>query len=122
MKKILIVEDEISYVKLLEDQLTKRGYQVLTAQNGKEGLKLALSHNPDLILLDVKMPVMDGVTMLNLLRKDPLGKSTKVIMLTNLEPDTSLINTAISDHLTQYFVKSDTKFSDLITEISGILS
>lgn len=53
MKKILIVEDESSYVKLLNDQLSSKGYQVFSAENGKEGLAQAKKHNPDLIILDI---------------------------------------------------------------------
>ena len=122
MKKILLVEDEISYIKLLRDQLTSKGYEVIEATNGKDGLLLALKETPDLILLDIKMPGMDGITMLDLLRADPKGKSIKVIMLTNLEPDMKIINNAIEDHLTHYFVKSDTKFADLLEKIKEVLT
>lgn len=122
MKKILIVEDEPTYVDLLRDQLILRGYEIFTANNGADGLELTHTQNPDLILLDIKMPIMDGVTMLKLLRKQEYGKSTKVIMLTNLEPDGTIIDTAIDDHLTHYYVKSDTKFSDLLKEIKDILA
>ncbi len=76
MKKILVVEDELAYLKLLNSQLTERGYQVIEAINGKIGLEQAKSENPDLILLDIRMPVMDGMAMLDLLRKEEVGKRT----------------------------------------------
>lgn len=122
MKKILLVEDELPYIQLLKDLLTSKGYEVIVATDGKAGLSRAISINPDLIILDIKMPVMDGVTMLDLLRKNPKGKSMKVIMLTNIEPSMKIINNTIEDHLTHYFVKSDTKFADLLGKIKEVLT
>ena len=121
MKKILIVEDEISYIKLLKDQLSSKGYRVFVATNGKEGLTLAKKHSPDLILLDIKMPIMDGMTMLDLLRRTESGNVTKVIMLTNLETTGKIINNAIKDQLTFYFVKSDTKLTNLFKKIKELI-
>ena len=121
MKKILIVEDELAYVKLLHDQLVAKGYEIYEAKDGKEGLEVAKKEKPDLILLDIRMPVMDGMTMLSLLRKDESGKSVKVIILTNLEPDKKIIGEVVKDKLTYYFVKSDTKLEDLTEKIREVL-
>ena len=121
MKKILIVEDELSYVKLLKDQLSSKNYEVFIASNGKEGLALAKKHNPDLILLDIKMPIMDGMTMLDILRRTENGTVTKVIVLTNLEPTGKIIGNAIKDQLTFYFVKSDTKLTNLFKKIKELI-
>jgi CheY-like chemotaxis protein len=121
MKKILIVEDEPSYIQLLSDQLSKKDYQVIKAGNGQDGLTAAIQENPDLILLDIKMPIMDGMTMLNLLRQEKSGKDIKVIMLTNLEPDIKIIGNIIRDQPTYYFVKSDVKFSDLLEKIEELI-
>lgn len=122
MKKILIVEDEISYTNLLIDQLTSKGYQVIKASNGAQGLEFAKTENPDLILLDIKMPKMDGLTMLHLLRNDTNYKHAKVIMLTNLEPDENIIENVIKDQPTYYYVKSDVKFTDLLEKIKYLLN
>lgn len=122
MKKILIVEDELAYLNLLRNQLREQGYTVIEAIDGKKGLQKAKSEKPDLILLDIRMPVMDGMTMLDLLRQDPSGKKTKVIMLTNLEPDDRIINKVVSDQPSYYCVKSDVKFSDLLEKIKELLA
>lgn len=74
MKKILIVEDELFLLNLLHAQLTEKGYTVLDATDGKTGLEKAIHDKPDLILLDIKLPIMDGLTMLYLLRKEKVGK------------------------------------------------
>lgn len=122
MKKILIVEDELAYLNLLRNQLREKGYTVIEATNGKKGLEKAKSEKPDLILLDIRMPVMDGMTMLDLLRQDPVGKKTKVIMLTNLEPDETIISKVVSDQPSYYCVKSDVKFNDLLEKIKELLA
>ena len=77
-KKILIVDDEPALLTALVDKFTRAGYTVGIAENGKEGLKLALKNRPDLILLDIIMPVMDGITMLYKLRKDSWGGKLKL--------------------------------------------
>ena len=122
MKKILIVEDELAYIKLLNSQLTEKGYKVIEATDGKIGLEKAKSENPDLILLDVRMPVMGGMTMLNLLRNGEVAKKTKVILLTNLEPDDKMIEDVINDQPSYYFVKSDIQFNELLEKIEELLA
>lgn len=121
-KKILVVEDEIAYLKLLNSQLTQEGYTVIEASDGRKGLEKAKSESPDMILLDIRMPVMDGLAMLSELRKQEAGKKTKVIMLTNLEPDDKIIGQVAKDEPTYYFVKSDIQVNDLLQKVGELLS
>lgn len=79
MKKVLVIEDDIEIVNLLEIHLKDIDCQVLKAYNGKEGLHLALTEKPDLIILDISMPEMDGVEVCKEVRKT---QSTPIIMLT----------------------------------------
>jgi DNA-binding response OmpR family regulator len=122
IKKILIIEDDPSYRKLLNDQLTKNGCEIIEAEDGREGLTSALSQHPDLIILDIKMPVMDGIAMLSELRKDEYGKSAKVIILTNLEPDDKILRKVLEDLPTYYLVKSDMQLKELLEKIKEVLS
>ena len=80
--KILIVDDEPNIVQTLQDRLEINEYDVVTAYNGKEGLERAVEHKPDIILLDVIMPLMDGHEMLEALRNQPGCDEMSVIMLT----------------------------------------
>ncbi len=80
--KILIVEDEPDLVKTIQDRLEMNGYPTITAENGKVGLTKAIKEKPDIVLLDVNMPVMDGLEMLEALTKYPEGTDCLVIMLT----------------------------------------
>lgn len=84
-KKVLVVElveDEESMRKILKEELTDEGFKVLESGDGEDGLEIALREHPDLILLDLKMPKMDGIEMLKKLRTDPWGSTAKVVVLT----------------------------------------
>jgi len=121
MKKILLIEDELAYIKLLDEKLTKNGFTVVHSEDGKKGLEMAKKEKPDLILLDLKIPKMDGMTMLSLLRKEEFGKKTKVIILTNLDPDDNIISQIIKTEPVYYCVKSTIKLDEFIDKIKEIV-
>ncbi len=112
-KTILLVEDEESLRHALKIKLVNAGYEVIEAENGKVGLDMALRHQPDLILLDIVMPVMDGVTMLEKLRADDKGANLDVIMLTNLN-DTGKVESAEKSDVSDYLIKTDWTLQDLL--------
>lgn len=116
MKKILIVEDELPLLKIMADQLSKQNFQVLTALNGEDGLKSALTNHPDLILLDIRMPVMNGIEMLEKLRQDKWGNSAAVIVLTNAG-DTENISASMNNKVINFYVKSDWKLEDIVKSV-----
>ncbi|MGB3989044.1 MAG: response regulator, partial [Acetivibrionales bacterium] len=81
-KKILVIDDTELMVKLTTDVLTKHGYEVVSANNGVDGIKMVASEKPDLVLLDVVMPGIDGFEVCKLLRKDESNNLIPIIMLT----------------------------------------
>src|SRR5438477_2083354 len=81
-KKILAVDDERHIVRLVQVNLERQGYEVVTAFDGKEALEKVASEQPDLVVLDVMMPYMDGFEVLQNLRKNPNTRDLPVIMLT----------------------------------------
>ena len=81
-KKILAVDDERHIVRLVEVNLQRAGYEVVTAYDGREALEKVKSENPDLVVLDVMMPYMDGFEVLKNLKSDPETADLPVIMLT----------------------------------------
>lgn len=115
-KTVLIVEDEAPLRGALSIKCKKVGLKVLEAGNGEEGLDVAFREHPDLVLLDIMMPVMGGMAMLKQLRADAWGKSVKVIMLTNLN-DAEYIAGAMEQGSFDYFVKSDWKIDDLVEKV-----
>ena len=81
-KKILAVDDEKHIVRLVQVNLERAGYTVVTANDGKEALQKVAEENPDLVVLDVMMPYMDGFEVLQNLRRSPATRDIPVIMLT----------------------------------------
>jgi two-component system alkaline phosphatase synthesis response regulator PhoP len=81
-KKILAVDDERHIVRLVQVNLERAGYQVITANDGREALEKVASERPDMVVMDVMMPYMDGFEALNCLKKDPATRDLPVIMLT----------------------------------------
>ncbi len=119
-KKILIVEDEQALGKILVDKLNNQGYVTFYEENGQNGLTMALSEHPDLIILDLMMPVMDGIEMLKNLRQDNWGKNAKVIIMTNITHDQKMED-AIKYGVYEYLVKSNWDLDDVIEKIKNNL-
>ncbi len=120
MKKVLIVEDEMSLLKSLASGFDRAEIEVLTAQDGEVGLQVALQNHPHLILLDLLMPKMDGITMLQKLRQDSWGKNEKVIILTNLD-DQKKAAEAEQYGVSDYFIKSNWNLKDVIKKVRAEL-
>ena len=115
-KTILIVEDENPIIKILKDELQANKFNVLMAKNGKEGLRISIKEHPDLILLDIVMPIMDGITMLKRLRKDKWGETVKIILLTNLN-SAEKIEESIEQNVHDYLIKTNWEIGELIKKI-----
>jgi len=117
--KILIVDDEPDLVQTLQDRLEMNGYSIVAAGNGKEGLEKAAQEKPDIILLDVIMPIMDGLEMLEALRKHPEVKNCAVIMLTARSQRQDIVRAktcGIEDYIVKPF-----DLSELIEKIENVL-
>ena len=120
-KKILIVEDEAPLRNAVSDILTFEGFTVFQAKNGQEGLDIALKEHPDLTLLDLMMPIMDGLTMLEKLRQDQeWGTQAAVILLTNIN-DPEKVAQATEAGSYDFLVKSDWNIEDVVKKIKGRL-
>jgi CheY-like chemotaxis protein len=117
--KILVVDDEPDYISTIQCRLEWNNYEVVTANNGKEGLEKALSEKPALILLDTSMPVMNGREMLERLRNHPELKDIPVIMVTAL-CEVQDINKASSLGISDYVAKPF-NFTQLMEKIAKAL-
>ncbi|OGZ04707.1 MAG: hypothetical protein A2845_05445 [Candidatus Lloydbacteria bacterium RIFCSPHIGHO2_01_FULL_49_22] len=116
-KSVLIVEDDIALRKVLVDKLTDEGFVALEAVDGLEGLKVALEKHPAIILLDIFMPRMDGITMLSKLRsEDAWGKHVHVIVLTN-STDAQTIARVSSFGDTDFLIKAEWSLEALVARI-----
>ncbi len=105
-KKILAVDDERHIVRLVQVNLQRAGYEVVTAYDGKEALEKVESERPDLVVLDVMMPYMDGFSVLQELRKNPVTRDIPVIMLTAKAQDADVFrgwSSGVDCYLTKPF-------------------
>lgn len=123
-QKILIVEDESSMLRSLSEKFEREGFQVFVATNGNQGLTEFRSKQPDLILLDIIMGEMDGLTMLKKLRSESAyGAKVPVILLTNLSPDDDHINSVITQTEPSYYlVKTNWKIEEVVEKVRSVLS
>ena len=104
--RILLIDDEDDILEFIRYNLTKAGYEVYTARNGAEGLQQAAAHRPHLILLDMMMPVMDGIETCRALRRDPALKETMVVFLSALgeeEQQLAGFGAGADDYITKPF-------------------
>ncbi len=111
---ILVVDDDEHIRTLYENALTSAGLSVITAQNAREGLEMALAHHPSVVLLDIVMPPGDdGHSVVEKLRLDSWGKHARVIYLTNLS-DPVDVSKAISLKSEDYIVKANTDVKEVV--------
>ncbi len=106
MKKVLIVDDEADIIEILQFVLEARGYECITAFDGEEGLRLAKEAKPDLILLDVMMPKINGYKISRLLKYDSKYKDIPILMLTARSQDEDKIlgrETGADEYITKPF-------------------
>ena len=112
---IMVAEDDETLLKVMANAITDEGFDVIKAVDGQEALDKALKEHPDLIILDVLMPVMDGLTMLKKLRKDEWGKNAYVLILTNVDPSDDLLNEASRyPYMSSYYMKSQYGVREII--------
>ena len=112
-KKILIVDDDPDYSQLLEINLKKKGFQVTCASNGEEGLEQIGKEKPELVILDIKMPKMDGYTFVRQLKKNPQTKDITLVVLTAYEPMKDMFKL---EGVSGFFLKSGS-MKDLLTMV-----
>ena len=121
MQTVLIVEDDQILREMYKDQFKNNGYNVSVASNGEEGLHAALQSHPDLILLDLAMPQMDGTTMMEQLRDDEWGQGVAIMILTNLSVDGELLNKIIQNRPAYCLMKVGVTPEEVMSKAQEIL-
>lgn len=122
-KKVLVIDDEMPVQNALKDVLEERGYTCIAAPDGEKGLASALAEKPDLIVLDVLMPRLDGLAMLRELRKDEWGARARVLVLTNLSANSSdRVRALVETAPDFYLVKSDWPIAEVASKIEEMMA
>ncbi|MBP6005533.1 response regulator [Candidatus Saccharibacteria bacterium] len=120
IKKVLLVEDDSQLSKIYQTRLEAEGFELKVAQDGEEGLAIALDFKPDLILLDIMMPKISGYDVLDILKNTPEFKSKIVIISALSQP--SDIQRAKSLGADQYLVKSQVSIAEVVDTIKSLVS
>ncbi len=118
--KILLVEDDPMLIKMYSAKLKSENFDVVSAEDGEEGLEVALKEKPDLIILDVMMPKLSGIDMLAKLRADSYGKNVPVIVLSNLSQETES-KRALELGAKEYLLKADLTPTQVVEKIRKYL-
>lgn len=117
---ILLIEDDSLLLKMYKTKLEKEGFQVLAAEDGQKGLKMALEEKVDFILLDIMMPKISGLDLLTKLRQNPKGKNIPVIVLSNLaQPEKS--KKALDLGAKEFLVKANFTPSQVVAKVKQYL-
>jgi DNA-binding response OmpR family regulator len=117
-KKILIVEDEPAILRILTRVFKGEGFEVCTAENGEKGLAAGLREAPDLVLFDIIMPQMDGITMLTRMRQEggAWGKQVKAIVYSNLSYNETR-NEAWDAGIADFLVKVNVRLDEVVQRV-----
>lgn len=119
-KKVLIVEDDEILANALALKLTHEGFAVLKAQNGQIGLNMIQTNKPDVVLLDLMMPVMDGKTMLRKVREIPQFKYLPVVVLTNAGEVDNIRETKEYDNASAFLIKANINPEDVVNMVKEL--
>jgi len=120
-RKILVIDDNLTICKLLASRLSANDFTVVIASNGPDGLKKAAVERPDIILLDINMPDMDGVEVGMKLRKDSFTKNIPIIMLT-ARGERTIINLTTERFKPEGYIIKPFNPEKLLEEISRVLT
>ncbi len=119
--KLLVVEDDEFISAIYAKKLSMEGYEVRLAENGEKALSMMREEKPDLVLLDIIMPVMDGFEALRQIRADEKLRDVKVAVLSNLSEDKEMSQTRELGAV-DYLVKANISVADLSTKVAGYLA
>lgn len=121
-KKILIIDDNESYLSILNQKFTFDGYEVITAKDGTEGLKKAEDTQPSIILIDLLLPNLNGIQVMQALRKTAWGKTVPFIILTNVNPDEEILQAIMQNKPAYYLVKPEVSLDDISEKVKNVLN
>ncbi|HCS78279.1 TPA: response regulator [Patescibacteria group bacterium] len=116
MAKILFIEDDPLLVKIYSTRLSVDGYEVISAENGEDGLQIAETQAPDLIVLDIMMPRLDGFSVLEKLRQSEKTRNTPILVYSNLGQEDEIVR-AKKMGATDFVIKANLSPTEMINKI-----
>lgn len=120
-KTVLVIEDQSDIAATLQNKLSAGGFNVNIAYDGEEGLRMALENHPDALLLDLILPKLDGMSILENIRKDEWGKNLPVIILSNLGTGDELTR-AKELGVSEFLIKTEVRLEDVVSKLNLIFT
>lgn len=120
-RKILIIEDNVTYADLLSKKFTLEDFEVITAIDGSEGIAKALGQKPDIILIDLLLPKINGIQVMEELRNNEWGKLVPILILTNINPDNEILEIINKNRPADYMVKPQAPLNEIVNKIRIVL-
>lgn len=121
MSKVLLIEDDPLIYRLYQKLFTLEKFDIEVAENGQEGLQKLKTFHPDILLMDIMMPQMNGLEMLSQLKTDPETKDIPVVVLTNIA-DMHITQMALSKGAVLCIIKSQTEPGEVINSVKAVLA
>jgi DNA-binding response OmpR family regulator len=116
-----MIEDNQEILKMYRNAFEHEGFEFTSTQNGEDGIKVSFEKHPNLILLDLLLPGMDGVSVMNILRENDWGKTVPIIILTNMDTNDEVVNAFAETEPTYYLIKANNEPSSVISKVKEIL-
>lgn len=119
---LLVVEDEAQMMRMLREALVSEGFTVIGTRTAEDALARSSTEHPDLIVLDLMLPGLDGIGFMSKMRELPWGKRLPVIVLTNLSPDEKVMRGIVHDEPAYYLIKANTSMDEIVSKIKSVLA
>ena len=121
MQSILMIDDNLEILNMYQTTFRHESFDFTTVQNGMDGIKLSLEKHPDLILLDLLMPGMDGISVMKIIREDNWGKNVPIIILTNMDTHDEISSVVMENEPTFCLIKANNEPSTVVAKVREIL-
>jgi len=116
-KKILLIEDDFTLSSILVDKFTQEGFEVLSSSNGEGGLAIAFKEHPDIILLDIILPDLNGISVIKEIRDDKWGEKVPIFVLSNLSEKEKVFEGSQKNLIDDYLIKAELKIQELVKKV-----
>lgn len=120
-KKILLIDDDVSLTEVYSQKLKAKGYEVVVSHDGLDGLQKAASEKPDLVLLDIRLPKLDGVMLFRKMNADQVTAKIPVILLTNVDEEDAVVE-CFKLGAIDYLIKSEMTPEKVSHKVAKFLS
>lgn len=119
-KKILIIEDNDTYSSILTKKFETEEFEVISAKDGLTGVSMALDNKPDIILIDLLLPKMNGIQLMEELRKQEWGRGVPLLILTNINPDPQILESINKNKPAYYLLKPEVTLDEVVEKINSL--